>query len=215
MTAMGSFPRGWHLRSTVLFALVAMCGACRGRPTPNPPIRIVKDMVSQPRAMAQSELLSRRLTPVGAGALSSVVAQEQAGMDDGFHTGKDPQGFLKVSPVHVDSAVLVRGEERFDAFCSPCHDRAGGASGPVVRRGFPMPVDLTSQGPVRRSDGELFNVISKGFGNMPSLSEQLDARDRWNIVAWVRVLQRSQHATLADVTQSARALVLPEEAVKP
>ena len=92
-----------------------------------------------------------------------------------------------------------RGQERFNIYCSPCHDRTGSGNGMVVQRGFRQPpsfhIDRLRQADV----GHFFDVMTNGFGAMPDYRAQIAPRDRWAIVAYIRALQLSQHAAAADV----------------
>jgi len=108
-------------------------------------------------------------------------------------------------PVPMTKALLVRGRERFDIYCSVCHDRVGSGGGMIVERGFKRPpsfhIDRLRQAP----DGHFYSAITNGFGVMPSYATSIFPADRWAIVAYIRALQLSQHATLADVPPSERA----------
>ena len=107
-------------------------------------------------------------------------------------------------PFPVTREVLDRGEERYDIFCSPCHDRVGTGDGIVVRRGYTRPpsfhIDRLREAPA----GHFFEVMTQGFGAMPNYAAQVPVRDRWAISAYIRALQRSQHAALADVPAGVR-----------
>ena len=107
-------------------------------------------------------------------------------------------------PIRGDRDVLERGHERFDIYCTPCHDRIGDGHGMVVQRGFKQPpsyhIDRLRHAPA----GYFFDVITNGFGAMPDYAVAgRRSRDRWAIVAYIRALQLSQHATLADVPPEA------------
>ena len=108
-------------------------------------------------------------------------------------------------PFPVTREVLLRGEQRYNIFCSPCHDRAGTGRGMVVQRGYKQPpsyhIDRLRSSPV----GYLYNVVTEGFGVMPSYASQIPPEDRWAIVAYVRALQLSQNARLADLSPEERA----------
>jgi mono/diheme cytochrome c family protein len=127
--------------------------------------------------------------------------------DDGaFFTGKGPDGkFLDTFPLAVDQAVIERGQQRFNIYCAPCHDRLGNGNGMIVRRGYRRPpsyhIDRLRQAP----NGYIFDVITSGFGAMPDYATQIPVRDRWAIVAYVRALQLSQNASINDVPAAARA----------
>lgn len=97
-------------------------------------------------------------------------------------------------------AILLLGQQRFDIYCAPCHDRAATGQGMVVLRGFPAPPSLHSERLRQAPDGHLFDVASRGFGRMPSYADQVSTADRWAIVAYVRALQLSQHAPAADLS---------------
>jgi len=101
-------------------------------------------------------------------------------------------------------AVLQRGRDRFDIFCAPCHSVSGDGDGLVARRGFPHPPSFHLQRLREATNGYLYSVISEGHGDMYSYAAQIDPPDRMAIVAYIRALQRSQHATMADVPREKR-----------
>jgi mono/diheme cytochrome c family protein len=101
-------------------------------------------------------------------------------------------------PVVVDQRLMDRGQARFNIYCAPCHDQSGSGNGLVFQHGYGVrPTDLSTV--PQLSDGELFTVVTNGAGAMPSYRKQIPVEDRWAIIAWVRVLQRSQRTTVADV----------------
>jgi mono/diheme cytochrome c family protein len=99
----------------------------------------------------------------------------------------------------VTAELLNRGRVEYDVFCSPCHDRVGTGNGIVVQRGMPRPPSLHDERQRALTDQHLFDVISNGFGAMYAHGDRVRPRGRWAIVAYVRALQLSQHATLDDV----------------
>ena len=137
--------------------------------------------------------------------LAGTVARGQLRDDPMLYTGKDGGGAdVTAFPFAVDGRALARGQERFDIFCSPCHGRTGEGDGMVVQRGYRRPPsfhqDRLRDAPV----GHFFDVITNGFGAMPDYATQIKAVDRWAIIAYVRALQLSEHATLADVPAAER-----------
>lgn len=116
--------------------------------------------------------------------------------------------------VEVDAGMLVRGRDRFQVFCSPCHDLAGTGAGMIVRRGYPTPPSFHSPRLRAMSDATILGVIRNGRGKMPPYGPQVGDWDRVAIVAWIRVLQRSQAAALADLPakQQQQLLAQPEDA---
>jgi hypothetical protein len=98
-------------------------------------------------------------------------------------------------PFRITRQVLEQGRERYNIFCSPCHDYVGTGSGMAVRRGFRRgPQSFHSDRLRDAPPGHFFDVISNGFGAMNDYSMQITPRDRWAIVAYIRALQLSQNA---------------------
>jgi hypothetical protein len=143
--------------------------------------------------------------------VEGTVARGHLNADEHFHTGKINRKPAETFPFPIDRQVLLRGQERYNIFCSPCHDQVGNGQGMVVRRGYRPPpsfhIDRLRSAPA----GYLFDIISHGFGAMPDYAEQISARDRWAIVAYVRALQLSQQAKLADVSDKERRLLLEKK----
>lgn len=142
--------------------------------------------------------------------VEGTVARGELDLDPWLTTGRANGEAAAEFPFPVTAEVLARGRERYDAFCAVCHDRLGYGLGPVVRRGVKQPPSLHAERLRAAPPGYLFDVITNGFGAMFDLREQIAPRDRWAIVAHVRVLQRSQSATLADVPPDERARLAEE-----
>ena len=117
-------------------------------------------------------------------------------------TGKDGSVDTAVFPFAITDAVMARGQERFNIFCSPCHGRTGMGDGMVVRRGFRRPPSLSEERLRNAAVGHLYDVITNGLGVMPDYQTQVPVDDRWAIVAYVRALQLSAYAPL-DVVPAA------------
>ncbi len=137
--------------------------------------------------------------------VSGTVARGHLDADTLLVTGRNGNAPSDVFPAPVTAAVLERGHQRFDVYCSPCHDRAGTGRGMIVLRGYKQPTSLHDDRLRGMAPGYFFDVISNGFGVMPSYAAQVPVDDRWAIAAYIRALQLSQHATLADVPESERA----------
>ncbi len=105
----------------------------------------------------------------------------------------------------VTAALLDRGHERFGIFCQPCHGAGGDGNGIIVQRGMPRPTSYHDARLRAADDQHFFDVISNGYGAMYSYASRVPPRDRWAIVAYIRALQLSRHASLDDVPQEARA----------
>ena len=125
--------------------------------------------------------------------------------DKVFYTGRQPNGaFVTELPVKVDKALLERGQERFNVYCSPCHGRTGDGNGMIVQRGFKQPTSYHSDRLRAQPIGYFYDVMTNGFGAMQDYSAQVAPRDRWAVAAYIRTLQFSRQATLADVPAEAR-----------
>lgn len=91
-------------------------------------------------------------------------------------------------------ALLARGRERYNIFCSECHGYTGAGDGMVALRGYPRPPSLESAEAMNESAGQIFGTITSGKGIMFAYAAQIAPADRWAIIAYVRALQLSQHA---------------------
>jgi mono/diheme cytochrome c family protein len=139
--------------------------------------------------------------------------------------GGNPKVYVEDFPFPVTTNDLERGQERYTIYCSVCHGSLGNGQGKIWERGYLNPTSFHtemvgtrevavknapasplgySRGyalwdikmPMREAPvGYFFEVITKGYGGMPSYSAQIPPADRWRIVAYVRALQYSQHAT--------------------
>jgi mono/diheme cytochrome c family protein len=133
-------------------------------------------------------------------ALPGTIARGALEDDDAFFRGRQGNEFVQQIPLEIDPALLQLGQTRYNSFCALCHGRIGDANGMIVQRGFPRPPSFHTDRLRNLPDGHVFDVISRGFGNMPSYREQLGARDRWAVIAYLRVLQMSQQMHLDDLT---------------
>jgi mono/diheme cytochrome c family protein len=136
--------------------------------------------------------------------VEGTVARGHLRDDDLTYTGKMNGQDATVFPAAVTAATMARGRERFNIYCSPCHGRTGQGDGMIVLRGYRRPPSLLQDRLIDAPVGHFFDVITNGFGAMPDYAAQIRAEDRWAIIAYVRALQLSGHATLADVPSSER-----------
>ena len=203
-------PRAIGVAGAILMALTAV--ACRGKTGSKPPIRLIRDMTVQAHLLPEGALPGARGGTSVRTLVPGVVARESVAEPGAYELGRNKKGYLPKIPVTVDESFIARGEERFNIYCSVCHDRSGSGQGVNPQRGFPGPVDFTSENARGLADGQIFEIITQGIRNMPAMGDQVPVADRWPIVAWVRVLQRSQHAKVADIEPRFLPTILAEEA---
>ena len=160
-----------------------------------------QDMHDTPRyeALEESDFFKdkRAMRPIPEGT----VARGNLREDDVYYTGKDGTEPVQALPAQVklDKALLDRGQQRFNIYCSPCHSPLGDGNGTVVQRGYKRPSSFHEQRLRDMGIGYFYDVISNGFGQMPDYAAQVAPADRWAIAAYIRVLQRSQTGTIQDV----------------
>jgi hypothetical protein len=132
------------------------------------------------------------------------VARGHLRVDELMFTGEENGVASNRFPFPITRADLERGRERYNIYCTPCHDYTGSGNGMIVQRGFPHPpsyhIERLRDAPV----GHFFEVMTNGFGAMYSYAARVTPQDRWRIAAYIRVLQLSQNATIQDVPDSER-----------
>jgi hypothetical protein len=147
--------------------------------------------------------------------VEGTVARGTLQEDAVFFTGKVGNTPVRELPIAVDQHALDRGEERYNIFCSPCHDATGTGRGMVVQRGYRQPPSFHDERLRIADAGYFFDVMTNGFGVMPDYKVQIPARDRWAIVAYIRALQLSQHAATSDVPGGDPTTAKPASATPP
>jgi mono/diheme cytochrome c family protein len=120
-----------------------------------------------------------------------------------------------VFPFPVTEEVMTRGKERYEIYCSVCHGAAGYGDGMVTRRGYRRPPALTEQRLLDSPVGHYFDVITNGWGAMPSYSTQVAVEDRWAIIAYIRALQKSQVGITAQGTTQGANMAAPAASPSP
>jgi cytochrome c553 len=177
----------------IILALTTLTSACR------------REMYDQPRGdpLKSSDFFangaaSRPLPP-------HTVPQENFHADLSYDTGKIGTNFLTQIPFPITRQVLERGREQFDIYCSVCHGRTGQGNGIVPQRGFPAPPSYDIPRLRDAQPGYFFNVMTRGYGVMFSYANRVNTDDRWSIAAYIRALQLSRNASLADVPPDERA----------
>lgn len=180
-------------RCIALLALLLLATGCR------------QDMQDQPKynADAASSFFAdgRANRPLVPGTVAYGSFQENPAYFEGKQDGKP----VAALPVELSKEMLARGQERYDIYCSPCHDRTGDGNGMIVQRGLRRPPSFHIARLREAPAGYFFDVITNGFGTMLNYRAQVPVADRWAIVAYLRALQLSQNAAVADVPEDQRA----------
>jgi len=161
--------------------------------------QLKQDMAHQPKArpLSPSEFFAdgRSERPL----LENTVARG-ALADDAFFVPKDSNNF----PLRVNQELLERGEERYQIFCTPCHGLQGDGNGLITMRGMKHPPSYHQDRLRQVPNGYLYDVVTNGFGAMLGYSAQIPPRDRWAIIGYVRALQLSRNAQVADLPGNVR-----------
>ncbi|HEY4360024.1 MAG TPA: cytochrome c [Bryobacteraceae bacterium] len=180
------------LHRAVLFTILSLSG-CR------------QDMHDQPRykPLAATDFFGdgRSARP----EVEGTVPRGYLRIDEARYTGKSGETYVDVFPFPITRADVSRGQQRFNIYCSPCHSRVGDGNGMVVRRGYRQAANYHSEKLLKAPVGHFFDVMTNGFGAMPSYASRVEPDDRWRITAYIRVLQLSENATLDDVPAAERA----------
>jgi len=190
----------------LLIFLSGLAGCYQGMPSKKPPVHINPNMDDQPKYQAQA---SSQFFANGQGMrmpVEGTIARGHLNDDVVYYTGKDAKGNLvKKSPVPATFENLKRGQDRYNIYCGTCHGRVGDGVSMVVKRGMFPPANFSQDRLVNIEDGHFFDVMTNGLRNMPSYKSQIPVDDRWAIINYIRVLQRSQNAPAKDVPAEIRA----------
>ena len=168
--------------------------------------RRMRDMYEQPRMdPGEASTLwpdgqASRLPPPGVLAFSmGDLAATSSGRQGRDEAQRHEAAEAAASLPPVTPALLARGRERYDVYCQPCHSPLGDGDGPVVRRGFPAPPSYHQPRLRSAADRHFYDVITQGYGIMAPYADHVAPEDRWAIVAYVRALQLSQNAPVAQL----------------
>lgn len=139
--------------------------------------------------------------------VEGTVSRGNLRADKVFYTGK--QGAQPVSelPMPLTKALLERGQERYNIYCTPCHAKAGDGNGMIVQRGFKRPPSYHDDRLRNQPIGYFYDVITNGFGAMQDYSAQLQPADRWAVAAYIRALQFSRQAPADALTDADRQTI--------
>lgn len=159
-----------------------------------------QDMYDQPRyrkALMESDFFADGMA--ARPKVPGTVSQSQALYDEHLSTGMVDGEFVTTFPFTITRSVLRQGQSAYDIYCVPCHGVLGNGQGMVQRRGLTTPANYHTDRLREVTPGYIFDVITNGYRNMYPYGSRISLEDRWAIVAYVRALQWSQHATCDDV----------------
>lgn len=175
-----------------------------------------QDMHDQPKAKPQSKSSFFVDGRTGRLPVEGTVARGDLREDDHLYRGKVNGQFATTFPFKIDAAIMERGRERYTIYCAPCHGQTGLGNGMVIQRGFKVPAANHHLERLRNAPvGYWFDVITNGFGVMFGYSAQISVHDRWAIIAYVRALQLSRHATIDDIPEAQREALLSGRMIVP
>src|ERR1700730_3487910 len=137
--------------------------------------------------------------------IPGTVARGEIALDGFISSGKINGQDGDAFPFAITADVMNGGQERFDIFCSECHGKLGDGNGMIPARGYRRPPSYHTETLRAGKTGHFFDVMTNGFGAMPSYAPQVPVKDRWAIIAYIRALQLSQHATINDVPPELRS----------
>lgn len=213
-------------------AMVAFLGF-RGQKSTGSPIEVFPDMVRQMKVRAQAPLgffadgrggrvpvagtvpigyempkAASEPTP-GAAPVSAETNTQQhlgfSGSTEYYDTGKMGTNWGTGFPIQVDGYLMERGKQRFNINCAVCHGMTAAGNGITKQYGLNTVVTLQDDRIRKMADGQIFNTITNGKDTMMAYGPNVSVADRWAIIAYLRALQRSQNATIADVPPEHRA----------
>jgi len=182
-----------------------------------PPLEVFPDMDRQAKLRPEKPFdfftngLSSQLPPAGTVARSAPIETANGPVysyqDVPFNTGRvtGTTNFIATNPLAVNAAVLQRGREQFNIYCTPCHGALGDGNGITKKIGLMPVANLHDKRMVEMTDGEMFNTITHGKNSMAAYGATVTAQDRWAIVAYTRALQLSWLGSPDELTAEQRA----------
>lgn len=136
--------------------------------------------------------------------IPGTVARGQLRLDTHLYQGMVNGELATTLPYEITQKLIERGQERFNIFCAPCHDRTGRGNGMIVQRGLKAPPSIHEQRLRDVPIGHFFDVMTNGLGVMYSYASRIPVKDRWAIAAYIRALQFSQNANIDHLSAEDR-----------
>jgi len=192
-----------------VIAVVAMAGF-RGHHFAKPPFEVFPDMNYQPKVKDQQPSAFFADGVASRPPIDGTIAEEMPAVLDYWSTGKFDAGHWGDGipthasrdgglPLEVSAADMARGRERFNITCAACHGAVGDGKGITSSYGINAPSYLDER-IVKMSDGEIFNTITNGKGQMMAFGYNISIDDRWRIIMYIRALEHAANAKLQDAS---------------
>ena len=205
-----------YLATFFLAVLTVSVLGFRGSLSTRPPIELIPDMDHQAKYKPQAESPffadGRTDRPLPAGVIaygrsstSGTPEENFLRSDDSLNLGKNADGSWVVGfpkSVKIDARLLARGQDRFAIYCAPCHGALGDGNGITKQYGMGATPSYHDDRLRKMAEGEIYNTITHGKGNMLPQADKLLPEDRWAVIAYVRALQRAENGTVEDVPPS-------------
>lgn len=137
--------------------------------------------------------------------VEGTVARGHLRDDEHLYTGRVEGQLVSTYPFEITEQVLERGRDRYDIYCTPCHGEAGLGNGIVVRRGYRTPPSFLDPKFADLPVGHYVDVMTNGFGAMPTYASQVKPEDRWAIAAYIQALQLSQSVDINQLPPDRQA----------
>lgn len=177
------------MRYAIALLAVLLAGGCR------------QDMHDQPRYRLNGSATLFSDGRAARPAVKGTVARGMLKTDAALWEGKAGDKPVDQFPFPITREVIARGRDRYNIYCSPCHGLTGYGDGVIVTRGLKNPPSYHTDALRDQPVGHFYNVITNGNGSMLSYASRIPVRDRWAIVAYIRVLQQSQNVKFAELSR--------------
>jgi mono/diheme cytochrome c family protein len=192
-----------------ILAIVAVVGVAgfRGSISRKPPIEVFPDMDRQWKLRPQEPnrffANKRSSQPFVEGTIARGTPYQDIPLNTGRVTGST--NWVEISPIEITEAVMERGKQRYDIYCTPCHGAAGDGKGITSKYGMVAVANFHDARLISMTDGEIFNTITYGKNLMGPYGANIKIEDRWAVIAYLRALQRSRLSTMDDVPEAQKA----------
>lgn len=188
----------------VVVSIVSIMGF-RGSTFTEPPLEVFPDMDHQSKYKPQGTSAFFADGRTDRLPVEGTVARGQLKDDEFLHYGKDGEAWATGFPMPV-TADLIRevGKPKYEIYCTPCHGGTGDGNGVTKARGMVVTPTYHDDRLRDMAEGEIFNTLTNGKGLMGYYKDKLSPEERWAVIAYMRILQRAQNASVDDVPQANR-----------